>query len=261
MNYKKIYESLVTRIPENIIGYTEVHHILPRCMGGNDDTSNLVSLTPEEHFLAHLLLVKIYPQNQSLIFAANMMCVGHEGKRTNKSYGWLKRSFSNACKISQKGCGNSQYGMIWISNPATSESKKISKHDTLPPEFVMGRNRKEKVCSGCNTIHYETTKWCKNCVTNKFKGNLNPQFGTMWITDGNINVKVKKDSVIPNGYSMGRVVKRRKLDIRESKQRREGQSLPRSTITAFAGLVHHIPLMESMYRPECCYDGPDLESI
>jgi hypothetical protein len=33
-----------------------------------------------------------------------------------------------------------------------------------------------------------------------------------------------------------------------------------STITALesvkrSGLVHHIPLIESMYRPECCYDG------
>jgi len=29
-------------------------------MGGSDDKSNLVDLTPEEHFLAHQLLLKIH---------------------------------------------------------------------------------------------------------------------------------------------------------------------------------------------------------
>ena len=41
-------------------GYVERHHILPRALGGTDDSSNLVALTAREHFLAHMLLAKIY---------------------------------------------------------------------------------------------------------------------------------------------------------------------------------------------------------
>lgn len=38
----------------------ELHHILPRSLGGTDEPSNLVWLTYREHFLAHTMLYKIY---------------------------------------------------------------------------------------------------------------------------------------------------------------------------------------------------------
>lgn len=37
------------------------------------------------------------------------------------------------------------------------------------------------------------------------QGNKNSQFGTMWITDGHLNRKIKKDEIIPEGWRMGRV--------------------------------------------------------
>ncbi len=42
-------------------------------MGGDDSEENLIPLFPEEHLVTHLLLVKIYPNNNKLIYAANMM--------------------------------------------------------------------------------------------------------------------------------------------------------------------------------------------
>lgn len=38
-------------------------------------------------------------------------------------------------------------------------------------------------------------------------GEKNSQFGTMWITDGTSNKKIKKDSFIPDGWSRGRTPK------------------------------------------------------
>ena len=35
----------------------------------------------------------------------------------------------------------------------------------------------------------------------------NSQFGTRWITDGNTNMKIKKDAIIPPGWSKGRTFK------------------------------------------------------
>ncbi len=97
MNYKQIYDNLVERGRNRILKeYKEKHHIIPRCLGGSDDASNLVELTPEEHYLCHLLLVKIYPNDIRLIRAAMFMTASNNTQsRSNKSYGWLKRQYSD----------------------------------------------------------------------------------------------------------------------------------------------------------------------
>lgn len=40
----------------------------------------------------------------------------------------------------------------------------------------------------------------------KLKGTNNPQFGTMWITNGTENKKIKKEEQIPAGWKVGRVM-------------------------------------------------------
>lgn len=146
MNYSKHYDLLINRAKCRIIeSYTESHHIIPKCMGGPDDRSNLVELTPEEHYLAHQLLIKIYPNNKGLIKAANMMAVG---RTTNKLYGWLRRKLSIAMSESQSGVNNSQHGTRWIHNKKLKTSKKIKKEIPTPFDWIDGRvcewNKKEK---------------------------------------------------------------------------------------------------------------------
>lgn len=66
MNYSKIYNDFIedrrkkeSQLIESGI-YRESHHILPRALGGGDDPENLISLTAEDHYFAHLLLAHIY---------------------------------------------------------------------------------------------------------------------------------------------------------------------------------------------------------
>jgi len=96
MNYKKHYDLLIERSRTRVLtGYVEKHHIVPKCLGGSDDTENIAVLTPEEHFLAHQLLVKIYPNSPPLVNAALMMTTHHTSARANnKLFGWLRRRFS-----------------------------------------------------------------------------------------------------------------------------------------------------------------------
>jgi len=48
MDYYKIYRCLIDRAQNrDIEGYYETHHIIPRCLGGDDSKNNLVKLTPE----------------------------------------------------------------------------------------------------------------------------------------------------------------------------------------------------------------------
>ena len=41
---------------------------------------------------------------------------------------------------------------------------------------------------------------------NKYNGNKNPQWGTMWITNGITNKKIKKEGLIPENWYKGRVL-------------------------------------------------------
>ena len=44
----------------------EKHHVVPTCVGGEDDVSNFIMLTVREHYIAHLLLSLAYPDNKNL---------------------------------------------------------------------------------------------------------------------------------------------------------------------------------------------------
>lgn len=106
MDYRKIYDEIIARANNRVInGYTEKHHIVPRCMGGTDDSTNLVSLTPEEHYLCHQLLVKIFPGEKKLVYAAQLMCYSSNGLRTgNKLYGWIRKAISADRKNNNPAC-------------------------------------------------------------------------------------------------------------------------------------------------------------
>ena len=45
---------------QDIAGSIEIHHIIPKSMGGTNDSSNLIALTPRQHYLAHWMLWKAY---------------------------------------------------------------------------------------------------------------------------------------------------------------------------------------------------------
>lgn len=165
MNYIKIYQALIDRAKHRTLcEYTERHHIVPKCLGGDDESTNLVDLTPEEHYVAHQLLAKIYPEHHELVIAARMMTVG---RPSNKLYGWLRKRHRTAMSIAQTGKLNSQYGTRWI-HDSTSNAKKIRKDAALPFGWFEGRvSRTPDVCCFCK-IHPSRTssKFCSDkCMT------------------------------------------------------------------------------------------------
>lgn len=61
MNYQKIYNDFIeNRKIKKVKGYSEKHHILPRCLGGTDEKQNLIILFASDHLFAHLLLARVY---------------------------------------------------------------------------------------------------------------------------------------------------------------------------------------------------------
>jgi 5-methylcytosine-specific restriction endonuclease McrA len=85
MNYQKIYNDLVfSRQMLNRKVPIEKHHIVPKCLGGNDDLSNLVKLTFREHLIAHRLLTRIYPKHRGLAGAVAIM-IGTKAKADERA--------------------------------------------------------------------------------------------------------------------------------------------------------------------------------
>ena len=64
MYYKFIEKCKTRSIPTNV--YTEVHHILPKHVGGGNSDDNLIRLTYRQHILAHLLLYRKYRRIEDL---------------------------------------------------------------------------------------------------------------------------------------------------------------------------------------------------
>lgn len=60
MDYQKFYDRLILNAinRSTLDGYTEKHHIVPKCLGGTNELTNIVKLTAREHFLAHAALAK-----------------------------------------------------------------------------------------------------------------------------------------------------------------------------------------------------------
>lgn len=143
MNYKKIYDKLIEFRKNNPVnGYFENHHILPRSLGGSDDSQNLVRLTAREHFIAHLLLTRIYnegPDHFKMVRAFVMMlCHSSTQQRYSPSrrYEILKKHFSQAQSLSQSGTGNSQFGTTWIYHELIGPKK--VKFEVVPEYIEQG---------------------------------------------------------------------------------------------------------------------------
>lgn len=108
MDYLKTYYQLIeSRKKLQRFVYQEIHHIIPRSIFGSglineigitnvNDANNLVSLLPREHFIAHWLLARAFPNNNQLIgaFWAMSNFAKPEGKRRN--YIVSSRAFEEA---------------------------------------------------------------------------------------------------------------------------------------------------------------------
>jgi len=106
VNYAKIYATLIARGRcRKLAGYHEVHHIIPKCMGGSNSADNLVSLTAKEHFITHHLLIKMFPDNRGLKFAFGSMSRSNSKqlRYTPNSYEAVKKANAEALSSLHKG--------------------------------------------------------------------------------------------------------------------------------------------------------------
>jgi len=115
MNYKKHYDLLIQKRLDNPIGkeeYSEWHHIVPRCMGGTNDKSNLVKLTAREHYVAHQLLFLEYRTSKLAHAWFNMILKDPNQQRiyTSRQPERAVKAHADALSETMRGEGNHFYG-------------------------------------------------------------------------------------------------------------------------------------------------------
>jgi hypothetical protein len=142
--YTKWYFSLVnkgSKIKPN--GYSEKHHIIPKSLGGSNSITNLIYLSARQHYIAHLLLVKMTKglEKRSMTHAM----IRFAGKNQRKGYKISSKLYEiirNEYSLSITGKNNPMYG--------------------IPCCYKMTVEEKES--------------WLQN-VRNSLKGDKNPFYG------------------------------------------------------------------------------------
>jgi len=114
MDYQRIYNQLIEHRRTRPIteGYYETHHIVPKCMGGDNSKDNTIRLTAREHYLAHRLLYYIHRTTKLAHAWFSMFRVGHGQERTfnSKQYELCKSIRSSHLSVDMKGEGNHFFG-------------------------------------------------------------------------------------------------------------------------------------------------------
>lgn len=155
MNYQNIYNQIIERAKtRQLEGYKEKHHIIPKCIGGNNKKENIVELTAREHFLCHLLLIEIYPDSEKLKYALYLMSIGRcinykEFKVSSRLYERLKIEFSNLMKTKKLNLGKKF---------SKKHREKLSKAHLGKKDSKETKNKKSLAKVG----HKKDKNWRKN---------------------------------------------------------------------------------------------------
>ena len=139
MTYKEFIDKIVfdrghhDNFNHKISGF-EIHHIVPRCMGGSNASDNLVLLTTAEHLIAHILLFRENMDNKELRFALYLMSneIGtHKLLEAVDNQEEFKLFVNDICRVRElhdiKGKNNPMYHKHHSkkAREAMSEKKKI----------------------------------------------------------------------------------------------------------------------------------------
>ena len=215
ISYKEFIENIInTRGQWNIPKdeYYEVHHIIPRCLGGEGvirkrrkscEHPNLIYLYPEEHFIAHKLLALENPNNLKLVCAWSMMAfpkgrtqIQQDNRKFeifSKDYKLLKELQSEICKKNNNYLNN---GVPWNKGLTKETDERVKKYS----EQSKGKNT-----------------WCKGLVRSQETRNkmsiaqkardkstyTKNTLGKVAINNGKECHYINKNDILPEGYTYG----------------------------------------------------------
>jgi len=138
--YSKYYFNIVTNAKARTLAidtYVEKHHIIPRSLGGLNNSDNIVKLSAREHLVCHRLLVKMTSglQKSKMAFAAwRMVFSSSKHKRvkvTARVYQSIKLEMSVAAKERSKSYRHSTESKQKISESKIGKSRDVTWGDKI----------------------------------------------------------------------------------------------------------------------------------
>ena len=186
MDYQRIYNQIIERAKSRQLeGYKEKHHILPKCLGGKDDKDNLVELTAREHFLCHMLLCEIYPNNDKLWYALFLMAIGKNRHSKTDPYKISSRTYEslrlNFIKTAKKKI---------ISEEQKSKISKANSREICQYDFQGNLIRNWKSASEAERYmnNNPNANWKKlnNNINDCCRGKQKSAYGYIWKYEGDI---------------------------------------------------------------------------
>ena len=143
--YTKWYYQIIDNRKANTLSeYTEKHHIIPRSLGGNNNLDNLVSLTPREHYICHLLLSKMVSgdNKRKMTFAIWTMMRTRDIKINSRLYSSIRELSANQLSILQKGKKTGPNTPEQINNKRISAIKRYQNPEEREKQRILSTGRK-----------------------------------------------------------------------------------------------------------------------
>ena len=218
MNYEKIYNNLIQKRKLNEIKkfrkndpnyiYCETHHIIPRSCHGTNDKDNLINLLPKEHYIAHLLLLKIYekkygknhPYFKNMVYALMLLSNRRiKYKSTNtfmeftipaKQYEKIRNLYATQKKgqkpwnKGKKGIFSAELLKQMVKNHKDMHGKNngmYGKRGILCPTYGMKRSDKTKKLMSQNRRGIPRTEEMKKQESLARMGAGNPLYGKIYL--------------------------------------------------------------------------------
>lgn len=138
--YTKWYFDIIAKAKnQEIFGYTEKHHIIPKSLGGNNKKANLIRLSARQHYICHLLLMKmvISKKHQFQMASAFQYMAKIRNNSTKQRYN--SKLYEYHRKIRMKiqserfsGKGNPHYGIAQSEETKQKISQANSGQSRLP---------------------------------------------------------------------------------------------------------------------------------
>lgn len=224
MNYKRIYDSLIEKrhnIPVDKNKYYEIHHIIPKSLGGSNCKTNLIALYANEHYIAHLLLWKHFKQTHNKVGEIKMLSAlirlitGNFEFKTNvkptkfssKLYTHIRNQFSINQSIRAK---NSRF---FHNDKGEIKSIQLEDINKLDSSWKPGTGLSSKGLTGyisivnVNTFESMYIKSNADIPVGWVRGRSQyHKNNTKWYNNGQINIKLKDGETIPNGFQRGRIL-------------------------------------------------------
>lgn len=159
----------------------ETHHILPRCLNGDNNKNNLVDLTIREHYVCHLLLTKFTIGNaRKKMFYALHRITNKSGLKikSSKIYEYLRLNHSKS--VSEKFKGKTifeLYGRSYMHDISDFQKQQISKsnHERIWSEeskLKISKSQKQRKIDRPNSFNIGVPK-SKEHKENMSKSRLN----------------------------------------------------------------------------------------